>query len=125
MCVERSWRRPRRVLCRPSSCSASCAVERCKSPRDRAIATLLVNTGLRIGECTAVDIDDVAVSARKGRVVVREGKGDAYREVALNAEAREALDVWTAERRKQLDGSSERALFVSRKGHAAVDTGCW
>jgi integrase/recombinase XerC len=92
------------------------AVERCKSPRDRAIAVLLVNTGLRIGECAALDVDDVAVSARKGRVVVREGKGDAYREVALNAEARDALDIWTAERRKQLDGATERALFVSRKG---------
>ena len=92
------------------------AVERCESPRDRAIAVLLVNTGVRIGECAALDVDDIAVSARKGRVVVREGKGDAYREVALNAEARDALDVWTAERRKQLDGSAERALFVSRKG---------
>ncbi len=92
------------------------AVERCESLRDRAIAVLLVNTGLRIGEYAALDVDDIAVSARKGRVVVREGKGDAYREVALNAEARDALDVWTAERRKQLDGSAERALFVSRKG---------
>ncbi len=92
------------------------AVERCKSPRDRAIAVLLVNTGLRIGECAALDVDGVAVSARKGRVVVREGKGDAYREVALNAETREALDVWTAARRKQVAGGAERALFVSRKG---------
>ncbi len=46
------------------------AVERCESPRDRAIALLLINTGLRIGECAALDVDDIAVSARKGRVVV-------------------------------------------------------
>jgi site-specific recombinase XerD len=92
------------------------AVQRCKSPRDRAIAVLLVNTGLRIGECAALDVDDVAVSARKGLVVVREGKGDAYPEVALNAETRDALDAWTPARRKQLQGSTERALFVSRKG---------
>jgi integrase/recombinase XerC len=92
------------------------AVERCKSPRDRAIAVLLVNTGLRIGECAALDVDDIAVSARKGLVVVREGKGDAYREVALNAETRDALDAWTDARRKQLKGGGERALFVSRKG---------
>ena len=92
------------------------AVERCESLRDRAIAVLLVNTGLRIGECAALDVDDIAVSARKGIVVVREGKGDAYREVPLNAEARAALDDWTAVRRGQLDGSAERALFISRKG---------
>ena len=92
------------------------AVERCQSPRDRAIALLLINTGLRIGECAGLDVDDVAVSARKGRVVVREGKGDAYREVPLNAEARDALDAWTTVRRGQLEGSAERALFVSRMG---------
>ena len=92
------------------------AVERCESSRDRAIALLLLNTALRIGECAALDVDDIAVSARKGMVVVREGKGDAYREVPLNAEARDALDAWVAVRRVQLDGSAERALFVSRKG---------
>ena len=92
------------------------AVERCESLRDRAIAVLLVNTGLRIGECAALDVDDIAVSARKGIVVVREGKGDAYREVPLNAEARAALDDWTAVQRGQLGASAERALFISRKG---------
>lgn len=66
------------------------AVERRESVRDRAIALLLINTGLRIGECAALDVDDVEVSARKGRVVVREGKGDSYRVVPLNAEARDA-----------------------------------
>ncbi len=92
------------------------AVERCKSPRDRAIAVLLVNTGLRIGECAALDVDDVAVSARKGRVVVREGKGDAYREVALNAEARDALDAGRRRVASSSEDGAERALFVSRKG---------
>lgn len=43
------------------------AVERCKSPSDRAIAVLMVNTGLRIGECAALDVDDVAVSAQGPR----------------------------------------------------------
>jgi len=92
------------------------AVERSGSPRDRAIALLLINTGLRIGECAALDVDDVAVSARKGRVVVREGKGAAYREVPLNSEARDALEAWSKIRRKQMEGSAESALFVSRKG---------
>jgi site-specific recombinase XerD len=53
---------------------------------------------------------------RKGRVVVRDGKGDAYREVPLNAEARNALDAWTDVRRRQLPCSAERALFVSSIG---------
>jgi integrase/recombinase XerC len=92
------------------------AVERCDSPRDRAIALLLLNTALRIGECAALDVEDIAVSARMGRVVVRDGKGNAYREVPLNVEARDALDAWIAVRRGQLKDSSEGALFVSRTG---------
>jgi site-specific recombinase XerC len=53
--------------------------------RDRAIAVLLLYTGLRLAELVALDVDDVRVSARKGLVIVRSGKGDAYREVPLNA----------------------------------------
>jgi site-specific recombinase XerC len=44
-----------------------------------------------------LDTDDVALSARKGKVIVRAGKGDTYREVVLNAEAREALAAWLTE----------------------------
>src|SRR4029077_11494793 len=67
------------------------AMERCTSVRDRVLALLLFYTALRIGECASLDADDVALSARKGKVIVHAGKGDTYREVALNAEAREAL----------------------------------
>src|SRR5574340_720189 len=66
------------------------AVERCSSARDRAVAILLFFTGLRVGECSSLEAHDVLVSARKGKVIVRSGKGDAYREVPLNSEAREA-----------------------------------
>jgi len=76
------------------------AMERCTSVRDRALALLLFYTALRIGECASLDAEDVALSARKGKVIVRAGKGDTYREVALNAEAREALSAWLTERRQ-------------------------
>lgn len=42
------------------------AVERCPSARDRAIATLFLYTGLRLSELAALDVDDVAVSPRRG-----------------------------------------------------------
>jgi hypothetical protein len=35
-------------------------------------------------------LDDVRVSARKGVLIIRSGKGDTYR----NAEVREALRIW-------------------------------
>jgi integrase len=86
-------------------------------------------SGLRIGECAALDVDDIGVSARKGRVVVREGKGDAYREVPLNAEARDALDAWTGVRRRQLEGSEEPdaaapSAHASSRGAIPIDDTC-
>lgn len=91
------------------------AVERSPETRDRAIVLLLFYTGLRIGELCGLDVEDVALSARKGRVVVRSGKGDSYREVVLNSEAREALSGWLVERERLL-AEEKSALFLSRRG---------
>jgi integrase/recombinase XerC len=76
------------------------AVERSPSIRDQAIASLLFYTGLRIGECAALNQDDVLISARKGTVIVRQGKRDSYREIPLNANARRALDAWVTNRQE-------------------------
>jgi site-specific recombinase XerD len=92
------------------------AVERTSSPRDQAIARLLFYTGLRLGECAALNVDDVRVSARKGLVVVRSGKGDTYREVPLNAEVREALRTWQKDRTKHFPNHADPALFLNLKG---------
>ena len=83
--------------------------------RDRAMVVLVLYTGLRLAELVALDVDDVKMSARKGVVIVRSGKGDAYREVPLNALVRQVLDEWLAERRAKA-GEGERAVFVGRSG---------
>src|SRR4051794_34777749 len=80
------------------------------SARDRAIVVMLLYTGLRLAELVALDLDDVRVSARNGLVVVLSGKGDAYREVPLNALVRQVLDEWLGERTR-LAVEGERALF--------------
>jgi len=73
-------------------------------------------SGLRLEELAGLDAGDVAISARRGRVTVRSGKGDAYREVALNADAREALDGWLSERRVSSGIVDGEALFLGRRG---------
>jgi integrase/recombinase XerC len=45
------------------------------SARDRALVVLMLFTALRLSEAVALDLDDVQVTARKGRVVMRSGKG--------------------------------------------------
>jgi integrase/recombinase XerC len=92
------------------------AVERIPSVRDQAIAQLLFYTGLRLGECAALNVDDVRVSARKGLVIVRSGKGETYREVPLNADVRETLNAWLKERVKRFPAHADPALFLSLKG---------
>jgi len=87
------------------------AVERHGSKRDQAIILVLLNTGLRVQECSALDVADVEMSERKGKLVVRSGKGGKRREVPLNVEARRSLRVY-------LDGREEEdqaALFVSQQ----------
>ena len=88
-------------------------------PRDRAIVVLLLYTGLRLGELAALDLADTRLSARKGIVVVRAGKGDSYREVPLNGAVRAALESWLEVRRRREAGgkaAGERALFTAARG---------
>jgi integrase/recombinase XerC len=85
------------------------------SARDRAIVVMLLYTGLRLAELVALDLGDVRVSARKGLVVVRSGKGDAYREVPLNALVRQVAEEWLSERKRRAP-SGERAFFLGRGG---------
>jgi integrase/recombinase XerC len=84
--------------------------------RERAIVAVLLHTALRLGELAALDLEDVRISARKGVVVVRRGKGDAHREVHLNADARAALEAWISERCESFPDTSEHALFLNRTG---------
>src|SRR3954471_6726315 len=85
-------------------------------PRDRAIIVVLLHTALRLSEVVALDVDDVRISARKGLVIVRSGKGDAHREIPLNPTARAALDAWL-DARREIAAEGERALFVGQPGH--------
>jgi integrase/recombinase XerC len=85
--------------------------------KDRAVTLLLFYTGIRIGECAALNVEDVAISGRKNRIIIRTGKGNRYREIPLNSEAREALKEWILERNQKFNmkGASE-ALFLNPQG---------
>jgi site-specific recombinase XerD len=82
-------------------------------PRDRAIVTLLLYTAIRLHELVDLDVGDVSTSARKGLLVVRSGKGDAYREVPLNRPCRQALEDWLKPRATM---NGDLALFVGPQG---------
>lgn len=82
--------------------------------RNRAILELLYASGIRVGELTSLDVDDVDLS---GQVALVLGKGAKERTVPFGAPACEALRVWLDAGRPRLATSeSGPALFLGRRG---------
>ena len=72
--------------------------------RNYAICQLLLQTGMRLGECQALRWQDIEYTERKGSVLIRAGKGNKARSVPLNGSARAALAEYAA---RQLGCSAE------------------
>src|SRR6266545_6261524 len=70
------------------------AVQSCPSPRDQALALVPFYAGARISEIVALDVDDVARSARKGVLRIILGKGQRVRQVPIHPQLHAALNGW-------------------------------
>jgi integrase/recombinase XerD len=98
----------RRLMAAPPYWGAS-------GPRDRAILEVLYGTGVRVGECVRLDLQDVAL--REGQLLVRNGKGRKDRMVPLVGQALGALDHYLREVRHALvRDPREQAVFLSAIG---------
>jgi len=93
------------------------AVRRCAEQRVRrdhglalALATLFRYAGPRVSEVAALQIPDVQVSARRGLLIIRRGKGLKHREVPLVQETREPLDAYFNHREHLAEYWRERAM---------------
>ena len=80
------------------------------SPRDRAMFTLMLECGLRVGEIHNLSLEDV-LSEGPPRLRIH-GKGDQYRIDYLPPPAWEALQSWLTSRPVRKD----RAAFISEHG---------
>ena len=84
--------------------------------RDRAILELLYGTGLRLSECTRLDLPDLSLGGR--HLFVRNGKGRKDRVVPLMGRAAHALTIYLKEVRPSLSKTlRESAVFLSRDGN--------
>lgn len=88
-----------------SALLAACKGTRMQDFRDAAIFTVMLETGIRAGECAALKLTDVDV--REKSLIVERGKGGKGRAVYLPPDSRLALD---------------RYLRRGRKGHALADS---
>ena len=80
--------------------------------RNLAIIQVLRYTGLRVSELCGLTRDDIYMTERKGHVIVRAGKGGKFRQVPLNAAARQAQLAYHEVRPKTLSPKT----FVGRRG---------
>lgn len=87
--------------------------------RDKAVVILLLNSGLRISELCALSIKDIELTDRKGRLIVRQGKGGKHREVPLNSLARDSLKAWIKVH------SKSDSLFEGKRGDRLSPSGVY
>ncbi|WP_159801681.1 tyrosine recombinase XerC [Arthrobacter zhaoguopingii] len=80
----------------------------------RAMVELLYGTGIRVGELTGLDIDDLNTERRTLTVL---GKGNKERTVPFGVPAAHALDDWLRRGRSQFStAASGPAVFLGRRG---------
>ena len=85
--------------------------------RDWAVVELLYATGVRVGEATGLDIDDVDLGERLLRVM---GKGAKERTVPFGVPAARALEAWLGRGRPRLaTPDSGAALLLGSRGRRA------
>lgn len=81
--------------------------------RDWASVMLMLH-GLRVEECSLVDVDDITLNDRSGFVLVRNGKGSKERTVPLNLIARNALRLWLTIRAERNESGDEAFAITIR-----------
>ena len=85
--------------------------------RDKAIFTLMLECGLRVGEIHNLSLEDVLLD-EPPRLKIH-GKGDSYRMVYLPPPAYSALNDWLTSR----PVTNDRAVFISQRGKRLSVTG--
>ncbi len=84
-------------------------------PRDRAIASLLATTGIRLSECAALDVENVNRIENTPHVTI--GEVFASREIELTPETDRALQDYLQSRiSQQRESISEQPLFTDKNG---------
>jgi site-specific recombinase XerD len=86
---------------------ATCSGRSFEDRRDRAIITMMLDTGLRLSEVTHLNVEDIGDNFSL-RIF---GKGRKWRTVLLGKTSQQALQRWLRTR-----GSTDGALWIGRKG---------
>ena len=91
-------------------------VKRPSALRDRALMLVLLDTGIRASELTALKIRDY--EPKRGQLIIHHGKGDKKRVVFLGSAAKQGGATWPPGRGARQDDP----LFATREGTAMQHT---
>ena len=80
--------------------------------RSKALFSLILYTGARLGDVVNLEIPDIAISQRSGTVFYRFGKGSKQRSVPLPLEARKVLTEYLDTR----PPVSSQRVFIGERG---------
>ncbi|MEG6615614.1 tyrosine-type recombinase/integrase [Peptococcaceae bacterium 1198_IL3148] len=84
--------------------------DRSHNLRNYAMIIVLLYTGIRVSELTALNKSDIIIGPRSGTLKVRHGKGDKERELPLGPEVRRAIKKYLEQRTDDIE-----ALFISNR----------
>jgi integrase/recombinase XerD len=100
-----------------------CAGETAEAARNRAMLTLLYETGLRVSEVVGLDVSDVDFSTS---TITARGRTGKERSVPLPASAAVAMETYVSGPRNLLRrDASESALFLNGRGGRLTRQGFW
>ena len=89
--------------------------------RDRALFELMYVTGMRAGEVTGLNTEDI--DFKLDEVIVRQGKGRKDRVVPLGSVSKKFLLRWIKESRKYFGKKEKGAVFLTCKGNRLSPAG--
>ena len=120
-----------RALDRKEQLALLRAVRRSGKLRDLAIITMLLHTGMRVGELCNLRVSDIRISTNRNMITVREGKGTKRRNIPLNSTVIRVLKDYlntldTSKSTTIVTGTNpekDRFLFYGQKRMPLTDRG--
>jgi integrase/recombinase XerD len=113
---EKLLAKPPRILTREENARLLEVLEECASPKECAIVLLFLSTGIRLGECAALTVNDISLIGNSGTLAVYNEKTGDSRKLPLHEPTATACALWLEERHNWLRGVWEKALFINYRG---------
>ena len=98
-------------------------VERLAAKKHRALGLILIHTGIQLGECAALNVEDISLQSGQPSITINSNRKNRSRCIALNESTATALREWLTERAATFRKNSDRAVFLNPRGKRITTAG--